>query len=451
MEIDESKTDTYSVKKLLYAFLFAAIIFFISITFLELKQSFFISSVVLIIFLWSNQGLPLGIVSLLPIVFFPSLDILPLKDVTVNYAHPVIFLFLGGFLMAIAVEKTDLHRSIANFLLSIFPSTPTGLIYSVMIASAFLSSLLSNTTIALMLYPVVLLLNDDKEMKIRLLLATAYGASIGGILTPVGTPPNLILLGFLESNSVSAPSFVEWMVLMFPVVIPMLAIVPLYLSWGIHKIPVIKKENLRKPLTPRQKKLALYLSTLFLLLIANAKIEPHYNGLGLNEKLLILIYGLMLFLPGMNFLKWEDTKKIPFEILYLFGAGFSIASAFLETDMASVIISQIRGLDAVHPFLLLLFSAAAASFITEVTSNTAFISFALPLFYEISRSFGLDESLLLVITVSASYAFMLPVATPPNAIIMSGGLVSFQKMARTGFVINILGILIVSFVSYFIW
>jgi sodium-dependent dicarboxylate transporter 2/3/5 len=186
--------------------------------------------VVLLVALWSNEALPLGVVSLLPIILFPAFDILSTKATTANYSKVIIFLFLGGFLLAIAVEKIGLHKVIAHKLLSIFPKNSRGIIFALSITSALLSSLLSNTTTALLLMSIALFLTDNKKLKIRLVLAVAYGASIGGIITPIGTPPNLILMGFLDDNALEKLSFITWMGKTIPLAAIMLIVVSYILS-----------------------------------------------------------------------------------------------------------------------------------------------------------------------------------------------------------------------------
>lgn len=192
-----------------------------SLLFLTLTQALLLSTIALMVSLWTNEGLPLAVVSLLPIILFPSFDILTTEQTAVNYANPIVFLFLGGFFLAIAVEKTGLHQWIAARIFSYFPSTPRGIIFSLIITSGLLSSVLSNTTTTLLLLPIALFLTDIAEIKIRLALAIAYGSSIGGILTPIGTPPNLILMGFVQEMSLQAIPFMQWVLMVAPLVLIM--------------------------------------------------------------------------------------------------------------------------------------------------------------------------------------------------------------------------------------
>ena len=191
---------------------------------------------------------------------------------------------------------------------------------------------------------------------------------------------------------------------------------------------------------------------LIFLLFINAPIKPYYNGLGLNEKGILLFFGLMMFAPPFNILKWEDSKKIPYEIIFLFGAGFSIAAAFSATGLSGSIANYLLEVTNLPPFILLIVVASLVTFTTEITSNTALISMILPVLYAVTTAGGLDIQLfMMVATICASYAFMLPIATPPNAIAMSSGVVKVKDMAKYGFFFNIIGILLISITAYFFW
>lgn len=416
------------------------------------SHSILLAIIVLLVVLWTNEALPLGVVSLLPILLFPSFDILSTNETTANYSNSIIFLFLGGFMIAIATEKTNLHKFVSNKLLTLFPATTRGVIYSLSFTSAFLSSLISNTTTALLLIPVAMFLTNDSKLKFRLVLAIAYGASIGGIITPIGTPPNLILMGFMEQNAMENISFINWMLLTAPLALIMLLIIPFILSLGVKELKFDVDLKNKMILNTEQKRLLYILASLIVLLFANSKIEPFYSGLGMNEKVILLSYGLLMFLPKIGFLTWEDTKKIPYEIIFLFGAGFSIAAAFSQTGLANEIANYLMELTNLPIIFLVLLVATLITFTTEITSNTALISIALPIIYSLSNAANIDPTfILLVATICASYAFMLPIATPPNAIAMSSGVVKVKDMAKFGFIFNILGVLSITFIALIYW
>ncbi len=440
------------MKRIAAALLVSLAVGFAAASIFTLQQAELLGIVTFLVVMWTNNALPLGVVSLLPILLFPAFGIIELKAVTPNYAKSIIFLFLGGFMLAIAMQKSRLHTQISNRLLRIFPHTPRGIIYAMAIVSALLSSILSNTTITLMLMPIALFLTENMRLKIRILLAIAYGASVGGILTPIGTAPNLLLLGYLDTIGVQAPTFTGWMGMTAPVVGTMLLIIPWILSLGVEDEKIGEPPESSEPFTKEQKKLMAILGGLSLLLILNTPIKPWYPGLGLNEKGLLLAAGLILFLPGVGLLEWEDSRAIPYEIIFLFGAGFSIAAAFGSTHLAEAIAMKLEFVHSLPLWMTLAVVALVISFSTEITSNTALTSIALPV---MAQLYGVENPvtvlILMVSTVAASYAFMLPIATPPNAIIMSSRIIKVKSMAAFGFFIDLIGVVVVSVTAYLLW
>jgi sodium-dependent dicarboxylate transporter 2/3/5 len=405
-----------------------------------------------LVILWTNEALPLAIVSLLPILLFPTFSILTTKEATANYANPIIFLFLGGFMLAIAFEKTSLHTWIAQKMLSWFPNTPRGMIFSLALTSGLLSSILSNTTTALLLMSIALFITEDKNLKMRFVLAIAYGASVGGIMTPIGTPPNLILLGVMQSHGMEQIAFFQWIWMSAPLAFVMFFVVGSLLSYGLEPQKIVFNQK-KLPLDAKQKRILFLTFGLIILLLFNAPIEPYWSGLGLNESLILLGFGLLLFFPFMNILDWmEDKVKIPFRIMFLFGAGFSIAKAFSATGLADAVASYLIIMTDFPPLLLLFCIAVLITFTTEITSNTALISIMLPVIYSISEQSGINTTLfMMVATLCASYAFMLPIATPPNAIAMSSGVVDVRTMMKFGFILNLAGIFFIVMIAEFFW
>ena len=442
-----------SIIKIFIAVICAFILYFFSHFWLASDQATALALICMLVILWSNSALPLGVVSLLPILLFPMFDLMPTNEVAGNYSKSIIFLFIGGFLLAIGVEKTDLHRVIANKILQIFPNTVCGMIYALALTAGSLSAFLSNTTSCLLLMPLVLFLSDDSALKKRFALALCYGASIGGIITPIGTPPNLILYGIFDNLKLPAIPFAQWIMLVLPLALIMFLLLGWILSWGTRCKQLDKQQKkVSKKLTAEQKKVAAILIGLIILLFANSPIQPYYAGLGLNEKGLLLGAGLLLFLPPISILNWADSKKIPFEIIFLFGAGFSIAALFTSSGLANQLALFLQTFSQLPPPLLIILIAALVTFSTEVTSNTALISMMLPVIYALCEQNGLDTRLLMMVaTICASYAFMLPIATPPNAIAMSSGAVKVSTMMKYGLLLNLLGILLVSIFAYSYW
>ncbi len=441
-----------SYGKIGIALLTALGVFSLSSTVLDGVQASLLGVVALLVVLWTNEGLPLGVVSLLPIVLFPALHILPTKATTVNYAHPIIYLFLGGFMLAIAVEKSGLHTWIADKMLGIFPSTARGIIVSLAITSGVMSSILSNTTTTLLLITIALFLSDDPRLKMRFALAIAYGASIGGIITPIGTPPNLILLGIMEEHGMEMIPFFQWMWMVAPLAFVMFIVVSMILSIGVRDVR-LERPMQKQALTGDQKKILSVLGGLILVLLVNAPIRPWWSGLGMSEPVILLSAGLLLFTPPFGLLEWEEDKaKIPYRIMFLFGAGFAIAKAFTKTGLADQLAQYLIAYSNLTPIYLLLLIAVMITFTTEITSNTALISIMLPVIYAVSQQAGLDTTLLMMVaTICASYAFMLPIATPPNAIAMSSGVIKIRTMALYGLVFNIVGIVLIVLIAKFFW
>ena len=408
-------------------------------------QARLIGSVVFLVAMWTNEALPLGAVSLFPIILFPSLDIMATNATTINYSKSIIFLFLGGFMLAIAVEKIGLHKVIANKLLAIFPPSSRGVIFALSITSALLSSLLSNTTTALLLMPIALFLTDIKKLKIRLVLAVAYGASIGGIITPIGTPPNLILMGFLQDNHIESLTFFTWMLKTIPLATIMLVVVSYILSIGVSDIKIENNMENNLVLNSDQKRLKNILLFLVFVLFVNSFLK-------LSEAGILLSFGLFMLLPKIGFLEWNDTKKIPYEIIFLFGAGFSIAASFSTTGLAQSISQMLLTLTQLSPLMLILIVAILITFTTEVTSNTALISIALPIIFSLGEASNIDTNIILMVaTICASYAFMLPIATPPNAIAMSSKVLTIKDMAKFGILFNTIAIVTTTAVAILIW
>ena len=417
-------------------------------------QARLVGTIAFLVTLWTNNGLHMGVVSLLPIILFPLLGVVEAKDVVSNYSKTTIFLFVGGFLLAIATEKSQLHKRLATKLLSIFPNTPRGVLYSLMLTAGLLSSILSDTTTALLIIPIAAFLTENVDYKFRLLLGVAYASLIGGIITPVGTPPNLILIDFIESNGLKMIPFATWTAMMLPLAMVMMVTAAEILLYGFKQenFELVKVDMRKRALTHEQKKLVWILSSLALILAANPVLKYLFH-FHVNEKLTLLAFGLLLFLPKIDLLEWkEDFAKIPFAIIFLFGAGFSIAMAFQKTDLATVVAHMLVSFNYLPPMLLMFIIGSVVVFATELTSNTALTSIMIPIIYPFSVQSGLDPMLfMLIVAISASYAFMLPIATAPNAIAMSTGHVKTTQMMQRGIFLNIAGILITFTVALTYW
>ena len=259
--------------KIVIALSIGIIAYFLGLNLFSETQSRLLGLIAVLVVLWTNEVLPIGIVSLLPIVLFPAFHVLDTKSTAMNYAHPIIYLFLGGFLLAIAVEKTKLHVYIADKILDFFPSTPKAMIFSLTLTSSLLSSILSNTTTALLLMTIAIFITNNPKLKMRFALAIAYGASVGGILTPIGTPPNLILLGVMQEHHIALIPFFQWMWMVAPLVFLMLVSVTLLLGIGVGDIKIDREVELQ-PLDAPQKKV---IFLLFSLITIGIKLKIYLN------------------------------------------------------------------------------------------------------------------------------------------------------------------------------
>ncbi|KGI56638.1 SLC13 family permease [Campylobacter sp. MIT 97-5078] len=420
----------------------------------SIKVSILLGIMALLVTLWTNKALPMGVVSLLPIILFPSFGILETKQATANYANPIIFLFLGGFMIATATEKTGLHKVIAKTFLSRFPQTPKGVICALGFASIVLGSALSNSTVALLLLPVAMSISDDIFLRTRFLLTIAFAASISGITTPISSPPNLIYLGFLENIHMPSLSFTTWIFMMLPITLLMLFAMIKILSFNTEGKNLNLEAFTQIKSTKEQKRLLVFLCALLITLFINSPIKPFYNGLGLNENVVLLAFGLMMFLPKIGFLSWNDSKSIPYELIFLFGASFCIATAFSQVELSGAF-EKFFLLFKDLPFVLFVFIASCCAIAaTSFLSTTALIAIILPIINVATASF-LDEThrmlVMLIITICASFSFMIPISTPPNAIVFAQGGIKTLDMMKFGSLLTLVGIVLVTLFGVWYW
>ncbi|EAK0427394.1 SLC13 family permease [Campylobacter fetus] len=452
----KSKTQKQISLGLIAAILPALLVAILSIAYFEasLQIGAFVGILTLLIILWTNQALPLGIVSLLPIILFPAFGILDVKSTTGNYANPIIFLFLGGFMLATAVEKIGLHRIIAKKVLSYFPSTPKGVITALGLISVVLGSALSNSTVALLLIPVAMSISNDPILKTRFLLSVAFGASISGITTPIGTPPNLIFIGFLETALFESIGFVTWIAMMLPLTLCMLYAMVKILSYNIGDHTLQNDIFKDISINLEHKRLIVMIAALLIILLLNSPIKPIYPGLGLNENVILLAFGLLMFIPKIGFLKWEDSKSIPYEINFLFGAGFCIAMAISEMQLGNSfkVIFEFFGTLPILVFLLCV--CMVVLFLTMFISSTALIAILLSIIFASTKGFldpQMQSLVMLVATICVGFSFMFPISTPPNAIVFSKGEIKIWDMFRFGILLSLVGVTFIIILSMLYW
>ncbi|OEY24322.1 carboxylate transporter [Corynebacterium sp. BCW_4722] len=432
---------------------------------------------------WMTEAIPLAATALLPIAIFPIMGVAPFKDVSSPYASATIFLFMGGFLMALGLQRWNLHRRLALYVVKVVGTSPKRIILGFMLATGFMSMWVSNTATAVVMLPIgtsVLMLTAetvggmDKQKKFAtaLMLAIAYSASIGSLGTLIGTPPNALLKGYMEEAHDITIGFGQWMLVGLPV-----AVVFTFIAWGllitvfkpeIDQIPGGKElidDEIRKlgPWTFPQ----IAVGVIFLV----AALAWIFIPLGINrygwefpydDAIVGIIAGLLMFTvpaasDGKRLLDWETANEMPWDVLLLFGGGLSLSAMFTSTGLSLWIGEAAKGLAVLPTFLLLAAVATLVLFLTELTSNTATAATFLPIMGGVAVGIGLTEAtdmnvLLLAIPValSATCAFMLPVATPPNAIAYSSGYVTMGEMIKGGVWLNIIGLVLISLATYFI-
>ncbi len=438
---------------------------------------------------WVTEVIPLAITSLVPIVLFPALGIMDGKDVSATYFNHVIFLFIGGFLVALAIQKWNLHKRIALNILRIIGSSPGRILLGFMIATAFLSMWISNTATAMLLVPILLSiitkLEDNNSVErvnrfaIGLLLCIAYSASIGGVATLVGTPPNLSFARIFYIYFPDAPeiSFATWFFYAFPITVILFIILYAYLyfffvrgkrNWkSLSRQEILQDYHSLGKKSFEEKVLLVAFVSLALLWFLRADIvvgsiripgwSNFFNQPELfNDGTVAIFIAILLFLipskqqPGAFLMNWKTAEQIPWEIILLFGGGFALASGFKESGLSMWFGERLVWLRGGHPLVLILCISFLVTFLTEVTSNTATVESLLPILAGLGVSTEVNPLLfMLPATIAGSLAFMLPVATPPNAIVFGTKRISVIQMARAGFLLNIIGIIVLSLVTYY--
>ena len=439
---------------------------------------------------WMTEVIPLGVTALIPVALFPLLGIMNGKAVAATYFNHLIFLFIGGFLIALAMEKWHLHRRIALRLLLWIGLSPARILLGFMFTTAFLSMWISNTATTMMMVPILLSImskmeeieSSDKVNRIEkgLLLGIAYAASIGGIATLIGTPPNLSFVRIFSIFFPNAPeiSFAKWMIFALPLSILLLIISYFYLYIIFFKgknskisvgKSIIEKEYYQLGKMQYEEKWILFLFVLLALLWLfrspinfGAFSTPGWSQLfsqpkWINDGNVAIFIGILLFIiPTKNKLKgnflmdWKTAERIPWGIILLFGGGFALASGFKESGLSSFIGASLAHLHNVPPLLILLLIITTITFLTELTSNTATTETFLPILAAMAVAIFINPLFLMIpATIAASFAFMLPVATPPNAIVFGSGKLQISDMVKTGFWLNFIGIILLTLVAYF--
>ncbi len=436
-----------------------------------------LASTIWIAIWWITEAAPISVTALLPIILFPLTGGLDLKTTTAAFGHKFIFLFIGGFILAIAIEKWNLHKRIALNIIRLVGTNKSNIILGFMIATAFLSMWISNTATSVMMLPVALAIiaqlkdnpqtleNENITFGKALMLAIAYSASIGGMATLIGTPPNLVFAGVIKTNYNIEITFLEWMSFGLPVSIILLTICWAYLTKYAFKFKSKEFSSGKDEINNQIKSLGkisyeektvliVFIFTALLWIIQSFVLKKLIPNI--DDTIIAIISAVTLFiLPTRNIkstiLKWEDTTKLPWGILLLFGGGMALAKGFDSSGLAVWIGNQLTSLES-FPFILLLFILiASVNFLTEITSNLATTAMILPVLVSLSTVINIHPYYLLIgATVAASCAFMLPVATPPNAVVFGSKLLTINDMVKKGFWMNLISIFVLTLLVYFL-
>lgn len=412
---------------------------------------------------WIFEPIPIPATSMIPLALFPLLSILTAKEIADSYGNALILLLMGGFMLSTAMERSGAHRRLALGMVNLFGGGGgKSLVFGFMAASAFLSMWISNTATVLMLLPIVLAVTerlDDQRLKLALILGIAYAGSVGGIGTPIGTPPNLIMLQVYRETTGAEPTFTQWMGWALPVVFIMVPLIGLWLTRGIGPPKPIDLPATGAWRAEEVRTLSVFGLTALAWMTRREPFGGWSSWLDLptaNDASVAMLAVVVMFLVpngrGGQLLSWERAGNIPWGILLLFGGGIAIAKAFAATGISASLGQQLAQLQTLPLIVILALLCLTVTFLTEITSNTATTALLMPIMAAAGLAAGIDPKLLMVpAAMTASCAFMLPVATGPNAVVFSSQRITIREMAREGLVLNLLGVLVVTTVSYFLF
>jgi len=419
---------------------------------------------VLCIVWWIFEPIPIPVTSLLPLAILPLLGVLSPAEVGQAYGSPLILLLLGGFLLSKSMEHSGAHRRIAIGMVNIFgASSGRRLVMGFMAASAVLSMWISNTATTLMLLPVAMAILDGTDQKetlaVPLLLGIAYAASVGGIGTPIGTPPNLIFMQIYEQTTGVSISFTQWMGWAIPVVVILVPIMAFMLTRNLRgplsvELPVIGGWR-----TEEKRVMFVFGMTALAWITRSEPFGGWKTWLDIpqaNDASVALLAVVAIFLTpngkGGRLLDWKHASTIPWGVLLLFSGGICLAKGFVSSGLSDVMGQWLASMSQMHLLTLIVMICTVVTFMTEATSNTASTTLLMPVLAAAALAAGIAPEVMMVpAAMSASCAFMLPVATAPNSVVFGTGLISTQRMAREGIALNFAGIAVISSVCYILF
>lgn len=426
---------------------------------------------------WVTEALPMPVVALLPLILFPLLKISSMEEAASPYANPVIFLFMGGFMLGLAIEKWNLHRRIALNIIRLTGTSGDRIVLGFILATGLLSMWLSNTATTMMMFPIALSVihvmkeNNKGEgnitnFSLTIMLAIAYASNIGGIATIIGTPPNVAYVAYIEKKYSYSVGFMNWMMICTPLAI--LLLISLYwvmVKWLFPnriKSDLATRQLIRDELTElgpvsinEKRVLVIFISTAFLWITKDI-INSSQAVFKLNDSIIALLGALALFIcpakgeKNDSILEWEDTKKMAWGILLLFGGGISLANGLENAGLMQQLgqwLSQFAG----NEFILVLIITIVTMFLSEVMSNVAQVIVFAPVVSSMADAIGINPLLLgIPMTLAASCASMMPMGTPPNAIVFASGHIRLAQMTKAGFVMNMVAVILITLFCWFL-
>lgn len=428
---------------------------------------------------WVTEALPMPVVALLPLIFFPLLNTSKLEAVASSYANPVIFLFLGGFMLGLAIEKWKLHRRIALNIVLLTGTSGDRIILGFILATGLISMWLSNTATTMMMFPIALsVIHVMKENNIgkgnlsnfslTIMLGIAYASNIGGIATIIGTPPNVAYVAYIEKKYNHSIDFVDWMIICAPLaIILLLALYWVMVKWLFPnriKSEDATKQYIRNELgqlgpmsAPEKRVLVIFLATAFLW-ITRGIINDIQSLFRLDDTIIALICAVALFIcpsgskneADDSLLEWSDTNRMAWGILLLFGGGIALATALEQAGLIQQL-GQWLGQFAGNQFILVFLVVLVSLFISELMSNVAQVIVFAPVVSSLADAVGMNPLLLgIPMTLAASCASMLPMGTPPNAIVFASGHIRLKQMTKAGFVMNIVAVILITLFCWYL-
>jgi solute carrier family 13 (sodium-dependent dicarboxylate transporter), member 2/3/5 len=430
---------------------------------------------------WASEAVPLGATALLPLLLLPLLGVTDISAAAAPFANPLIFLFLGGFFIALTMQRWNLHRRIALHVILRVGTRPHRLVAGSMLATALLSMWISNTATAMMMLPIAVSLatlagrpaageadSEQRNFATALMLGIAYGASIGGLGTLIGSPPNALLASFMNQTYGTTVSFAGWMAIGLPVAIVLLPLCWLMLvrvafPFRDRTLPEGKAAIARSlqemgAMAPPERRVAAVFVLVAAAWILNPALAAWLSREPVSDTTIAIAGAVLLFVLPADWgrreflLNWEWARQAPWEVLLLFGGGLSLARAIDQSGLAAWLGANLGGLAELPPLVLVGATVLLVIFLTEITSNTATTVAFLPVVGALASSLALDPMLLTApAALAASCAFMLPVATPPNAIVYASGQVSVARMVRAGLLMNLVGLAVITTAAWLLF